>query len=67
MSNFDDFDLDIKKVSESTSTPKPASVTVTISIFGNCVSADSPTTGGTGMCCNTNNATCPGRKEARCI
>ena len=50
MSNFEDFDLDLKQVSTTTNTELLSTTTILQSLANTCKSVDTPTTGMTNYC-----------------
>lgn len=63
MSNFEDFDLDLKQVSTTTNTELLSTTTILQSLATTCKSVDTPTTGMTNYCCTKANEAA----EPRCI
>ena len=63
MSNFEDFDLDLKQVSTTTNTELLSTTTILQSLATTCKSVDTPTTGMTNYYCTKANEAA----EPRCI
>lgn len=63
MSNFEDFDLDLKQVSTTTNTELLSTTTILQSLATTCKSVDTPTTGMTNYCSTKANEAA----EPRCI
>jgi len=62
MSTFDDFDLDLKQVTNSLEIGTKSASTI-ISIFNTCQSVEQPTTGMTTACCKAQEMD----DDSRCI
>lgn len=63
MGNFDDFDLDLKKVSVSSGNTSASISPITITLANKCQSVEVPTTGMTTACCAKSSADV----DPRCI